>query len=655
LILSFAGAVCTSVPAVTSAADRTGKPVPIPPVTSIARSDFGMAATGSPEATEAAVEILERGGNAIDAAVAAALMLGVADPDASGIGGMTYMVIHLAGRGTVVLDGTAPTPQRVNPARLKELKDAKDLFGYAVVAVPTTLAVLERARMRFGTMDMASLVAPSIEVAEHGHRLSPIQIVWTNVYYDHIMTTDYLRFLAFADGETLGQVGDIVCRPDLVRTLRHIARYGVSSFYRGRIADQIEADMIRGGGFLRKSDLASLRIKEVYPLHTTYRGTDVYTVPKPGGGAPVIEALNILETYPSDFLAQDSVERHHVLVESFRIALADRGMAPESPDQLRPEPSPELTKEHARKRAGLITPGEVIPETKLYGPVDPECAPTGESTTQVSVVDRWGNVVSLTQTLGRSYGAEVATPGLGFPYNSLLESFNFGKPQCPGYLQPRIPCFNDMAPTIVLAADGTLLTAVGAPSSNRIPSIITNVISNLVDRKMGLEEAIEAPRVLYGGFRPLIQPSIEILDPIVCTIRRRQRRRLERKRDDLRRCRRRSAVGFSRGCASGGRTQSRALTSPALLWNNDPRNGANYSRWTSGDYSPASKGPRHARHRRGDRCRDSVRILYPPRRRTGAIRARTPVCVRGAFRLRNGVHRFGRGNSSGRPDSRGGW
>ena len=425
MILLFAGVVCTSVPAVISAADRTGKPVPIPPVTSIARSDFGMAATGSPEATEAAVDILQQGGNAIDAAVAAALMLGVADPDASGLGGMTYMVIHLADGRTLVVDGTSPTPQGVNPERLRELKEKNDLFGYALVAVPTTLAVLERARVRFGTMDMASLIAPSIEVAERGHRLSPIQIVWTNVYYDHIMTTDYLRFLAFADGETLGQVGDIVCRPDLVRTLRHIARYGVSSFYRGRIADLIEADMIGGGGFVRKSDLAALRIKEVDPLHTNYRGTDVYTVPQPGGGTPVIEALNILETYPSAFLAEDSVERHHVLIETFRIALADRGLASESVDPLRNALNPALTKEHAQRRAHQIVPGEVIPDSDLFGPVDPECAPTGESTTQVSVADRWGNVVSLTQTLGRSYGAEVATPGLGFPYNSLLESFNF--------------------------------------------------------------------------------------------------------------------------------------------------------------------------------------------------------------------------------------
>jgi len=395
----------------TAAEDRTGRPVPIPPVTLVARSDFGVAATGSPEATEAAVEILERGGNAIDAAVAAALMLGVADPDASGIGGMTYMVIHLSGGSTLVIDGTAPTPSRVDPARLQELKEADKLLGYELVAVPTTLAVLNRARSRYGTMDMADLLAPAIEVAERGYRLSPIQIVWTNVYYDRLLTSGYLRFIAFADGATLGQTGDIICRPDLSRTLRHIARYGVSSFYRGHIADLIEADMIRGGGFLRKTDLAMLRIREVQPLHTTYRGFDVFTIPQPGGGTPVIEALNILETFPGNFLAEDTVKRHHALIETFRIALADRSLTSADAGQLGLESSPALGKGHAVRRAALIVPGAVIPESDIQGPVDPECLPSGDSTTQVSVADRWGNVVSLTQTLGRSYGAEVATPG----------------------------------------------------------------------------------------------------------------------------------------------------------------------------------------------------------------------------------------------------
>ena len=267
--------------------------LPAEPRATRARSDFGVAATGSPEATEAAIQILERGGNAIDAAVAAALMLGVSDPDASGIGGMTYMVIHLADGGTLVLDGTSPTPVNVDAARLQHLRETNDLLGYELVAVPTTLAVLERARSRFGTMDMPALLEPSIMVAERGYRLSPIQIVWTNVYHKNIQTTEYLRFIAMKDGLNPGQPGDLVCRPDLARTLRHIARYGVASFYRGPLADVIEADMIRGGGFLRKADLAKYRVKEVSPIRTTYRGASVFSVPRPGGGTAVIEAFTI--------------------------------------------------------------------------------------------------------------------------------------------------------------------------------------------------------------------------------------------------------------------------------------------------------------------------------------------------------------------------
>jgi len=161
-----------------------------------ARSDFGMVATGSPEATEAAVAILEHGGNAIDAAVAAALVLGVADSDASGIGGATYMVIQPTGRPAVVIDGTSLAPVHVDIARLREVKENGQTYGYEMVAVPTTLAVLDLALERYGTISMADAVQPAIEVAENGYRLSPIQIAWTENYYDNIMETFPPEFLA---------------------------------------------------------------------------------------------------------------------------------------------------------------------------------------------------------------------------------------------------------------------------------------------------------------------------------------------------------------------------------------------------------------------------------------------------------------------------
>ena len=455
-----------------------------------------MVATGSPEATEAAVQILEKGGNAIDAAIAAALTLGVVDFDASGIGGATSMVIHLASGQTLAVDGTSRAPMVIDIDRFREFKKSGRTYGYETVAVPTTLAVLEHARDRYGSMDMATLFGPAIEFAERGYPLSKIQIKWTHVYYDAIVeSSSYMSLLSMEDGRTIGTEGDHNCRPDLANTYRQIAARGVRDFYRGNIADAIEADMIRGGGFLRKSDLVALRIRESRPLHTNYRGFDVYTLPPPGGGAGVIAILNILENYPSDFLAQDSPERHHTFIEAFRIAEIDASMV--SSRLASPGVNP-LSKSHARDRTTLIVQGKAIPEETLAPSLDPACRSQGESTTQVSIADNLGNVVSLTQTLSRSFGAKVATRGLGFPYNSFLEYFNADKPQCPGYLQPYSPCPTDMAPTIVLE-DGRLYAALGSPGSVMIPRVVSEVVSNMVDRDLGIRDAVSAPRVLWGG------------------------------------------------------------------------------------------------------------------------------------------------------------
>ncbi len=475
-----------------------------------ARSDFGMVATGSPEATEAAVEVLENGGNAIDAAVAAALTLGVADSDASGIGGATYMVIHLANGRTLAVDGTSHTPMAIDIEKFREFKESGRTYGYEAVAAPTTLATLEYARTRYGTMDMAALLQPAIEVAERGYALSKIQIIWTQKYYDNILAASaYMPYLAMEDGRTIGEPGDRYCQPELANTYRQIAAEGVQSFYHGSIADEIEADMIRSGGFLRKSDLVMVRAQEASPLHTTYRGFDVYTAPPPGGGAGLVAALNILETYPSDFLAEDSAERHHTLIEAFRISAAD---APKAAKRNRSFGSDPLSKVHARDRTALIVPGKAIAKETLAPLLNSECQEEGESTTQVSVADSLGNVVSLTQTLGRSFGAKVATPGLGFPYNSFLELFNVNNPQCPGYLQPNSPYQTTMSPTIVLK-DGRLFATLGSPGSNKIPPLIAELISNMVDRGMGVRDAVDAPRVLWGGITS-IRAWIELVDPI---------------------------------------------------------------------------------------------------------------------------------------------
>jgi gamma-glutamyltranspeptidase/glutathione hydrolase len=476
-----------------------------------AQSDFGMVATGSPEATRAAVGILERGGNAIDAAVAAALVLGVVDSDGSGIGGMTYLVIHRADGRTVAIDGTSYAPLSIDIERYRAFKKTGRTWGPETISAPTTLAALEFARGRYGTMQLATLLRPAIDFATHGYPLSDIQLMWAKKYHPKIMQASvYMRHIAFLDGRTIGSPGDVHCQPDLANTLELIAARGIGSFYLGDISRLIDEDMVRIGAFLRRSDLARVRIREVVPLHTTYRGFDVFTFPPPGGGAAVIAALNILENFPSDFLAEDTIERHQVLIEAFRIAEADARGASHRQRSFGIDP---LSKSTARDRAAMIEPGRIIPDELLVATIPPECDQPGETTTQVSVADNQGNVVSLTQTLSRSFGAKVATPGLGFCYNSFLESFNADKPQCPGYLLPNSPCTTDMAPTIVLRG-GQFVAAFGTPGSNRIQPILVGVISNLVDRGMGIRDAVTAPRVLWGGVDEGKRAHIEIVDPI---------------------------------------------------------------------------------------------------------------------------------------------
>jgi len=468
-----------------------------------------MVATGTPEATEAAVRILEMGGNAIDAAVAAAFMLGVVESQSSGLGGVTNIVVHLANGRTTAILGTSYSPTTIDMESFREFKKSDRTFGYETISVPTTLATLEYARARYGTLELATLLEPAIDTAEHGFPLSKNQIIKIQKYYDDIMNSSaYMRSLALEDGRTIGKPGDRSTLPDLANTYRRIAAEGVRSFYVGAIANEIEADMIRGGSFLRKSDLAKVSVREVLPLHTTYRDFDIFTCPPPGGGAGVVTILNLLENFASDFVAQDSAERHHVLLDTFRIAAADARRV-----GLRQRHSGRgpLSKRNARNRARLIVPGKMVPKDTFSTPLDPECTRMGENTTQVSVADNLGNVVSLTQTLARSFGAKIATPGLGFPYNSLLAVYSADRSQCPGYLRPNMPIVTPMSPTIVLK-EGNLFVALGSPGSNKIPPLVSEVISNMVDRNMGVRDAVTAPRVVWGG-APEESAFIEVFAP----------------------------------------------------------------------------------------------------------------------------------------------
>jgi gamma-glutamyltranspeptidase/glutathione hydrolase len=475
-----------------------------------AHSDHGMVSSGSVEATRAGVQILEQGGNAVDAAVAAAFALGVADPGGSGLGGMTYILISLPNGRAIAIDGSATVPLAANAATLLQLRDAGEHMGGTAVAVPATLAALDHALARYGTMRLEEVLQPSIEIADRGFRLSSNTVAWTTGYFDEILASRYLRFVVLDGGERAGSVGDIVCRPDLAATLRRLEEEGPDSFYRGDMARTITRDLRSLGSYVQAVDLALVRAKELQPLRSKYREAEIISYPWPGGGGEVAESLNILQTFSREFLAEDSVNRLHAMIEAFRIARTDHFLFGHDPAQQAVGAPDYLSEEHAREKALLITPGRAIPDEDL-GVAGPGPR-MGEHTTHLSVIDRHGTAVALSQTLCRQYGAKVATPGLGFPYNSCLEFFDFENQGSPYYLWPRARYVTTMAPTIV-RRDGQVMI-LGSAGSDRIPPSVVEVISKVIDRDMGIRDAVVAPRVLWNSAHDPERICIEITDPI---------------------------------------------------------------------------------------------------------------------------------------------
>jgi len=455
------------------------------------RSIYGMVATANMDATKIAVEVLEAGGNAVDAAVAAAFALGVSDPGDSGLGGTTYILIRFADGRATVIDGSAIVPLRLDRRRLAETQAAQRESGIELAAVPASLAALDYAASQYGTLPLDALIEPSIALAKRGYRATPFQEISIRTYFEDLLKSDYLKHFMLENGEEPPSVETLQCRPVLAKTLRRIAAGGSFEFYRGSIAAEIEADMAARGGSLSRDDLALLRVRELAPLRGTYRGAEILALPYPSMGGAVIQALNILEQYPREFIDRDTVGRHQVLAEAFHIATADhervfanRSLATSvGQDRL-------LTKEFAAARASLIEPGRALVNEEF--PLRSEKQKGDGNTVQVSIVDRWGNTVSLTQTLGRFFGNKVATPSLGFPYNSLLESEINPK--------ARMPVPTTMCPSIV-AQDGEVLLVLGSGASTRIPGVVATVVSNVVDRKQGLREAVLAPRILWGPYK----------------------------------------------------------------------------------------------------------------------------------------------------------
>ena len=444
----------------------------------LAVSREGMVATQHHAATAAGVAMLDAGGNAFDAAVAAAFALGVCEPAASGLGGQTMVLVHdaVAGR-TFALDGSSRAPNRATQDALVNPR-AERRRGYRSTTVPSTPAVLDYLRETQGTLPLADLLQPAIDLAENGYRVSRLQ---------HSLTKREAKYLRkgtagaifLREGRHLFRTGAVFRQPALGATLRQLAEQGVADFYLGEIAATIEADMERHDGFIRRDDLAQVpQPIERRPLTGRFFGHRVFTMPPPGAGRTLIEMMNIHQHLPENRRDSQTRAGAVLLAETIRRAFLDRADRPFDPA---------FYPQHAEKR---MLRDDYAQE--IAGAINRRYSGHGE-TTHLSVMDRAGNAVALTQSIENVYGSCAATSELGFLYNNYMSAFEHKDISHPYYLRPNAVPWASVAPTIVFRGRRPWLV-IGSPGSERITPSILQVLIRLMHGDTPLE-AVTAPRL----------------------------------------------------------------------------------------------------------------------------------------------------------------
>ncbi|PZF80696.1 gamma-glutamyltransferase [Jiangella anatolica] len=512
-----------------------------PPKQPVATGSGGAVATVDADATAAGLEVLRRGGNAVDAAVAAAAALGVSEPFSAGIGGGGFFVYYDARSGEVsTLDGresapaTATATRFINPATGQPLAFLEARVSGLSVGTPGTLATWAEALDRWGRRSLARNLAPAIDLAEDGFVVD--QTFRSQVEANAAIFADFPATAElYLPGGAPPAVGTVLPNPDLAATYRQIARHGTDVFYEGPIADEIAATVqdppVRDGatrvvrpGDLTADDLAGYEVIEREPTLVDYRGLQVYGMPPPSsGGSTVGEALNILENY--DLGAMDEAQALHHYLEATALAFADRNRYVGDPDVVDVPLDELLSQEFADERACLLDPDAAAPKPVAPGVPDGDygaCATSAEpaavaddgSTTHLTTADRWGNVVAYTLTIEQTGGSGIAVPGRGFLLNNELTDFNFAPtqgsapdPNLPGPdKRPR----SSMAPTIVLDGDGDPLLALGSPGGATIIGTVLQTLVNRIDLGMDLPTALAAPRLFQpNAVNTSAEPAID--------------------------------------------------------------------------------------------------------------------------------------------------
>jgi len=495
------------------------------------RSRRGVVAAMCPEAAEAGAAMLTRGGNAVDAAVAAAFAIGVVEPFNSGLGGIGQLVYYQAGTGhTYVVDGIPTLPKGMRPEmfRLLDTGERTGVYdwpavsgdanntGYLASAVPGLPACLCAALERFGRLNREEVLAPAIRLAAEGFELDWYVALTLAGAQRRLQQLAESRRVFYRPDWTcyratmMAMTADHFAQPDLARSLRLVAAEGADAFYHGEIARHIAADMAAHGGLVTEQELAEYRPRIWEPgLLATYRGCQLVQAPQHTGAPTAVEALNILEGFELAALGHNRTETLHLVVEALRRAFVDRLQYLGDADQ---DPVPHdalVSKAYAAERrsdilADRATPAAAPGQPWRFSSLRPGAAArapgvrAGEGqTTHITVVDRELNMVALTATLGDHFGSGVVIPGTGIVMNNGAMWFD-PRPGSVNSVGPGKRVLWAGTPTLVLR-DGRPFMALGAPGGRRIISAVVQVIANVIDFGMGMQAAVAAPRVHCEG------------------------------------------------------------------------------------------------------------------------------------------------------------
>ena len=462
----------------TKLAHQTGDNYQLPQQ-KVVRSLNGVVTTAHPLATTAGVKILEAGGNAMDAAVAAAFTLSVVEPSMSGIGGRAQIIIYTPTGGVHGIDATTQAPP------FYKFKDTLAVeYGYETIAVPGVVKGLTDGLSEFGSLPLAQVMTPAISYANNGFMLLPGEAFRQESVNEVLKEFSGTWQYYLTKDSAAKKAGDLIIQSDLAKVLKSISEKGPDVFYRGWIAQAMVRDVRQNGGFLTLESLENYRAEKSHIVSGSYRGYGIKALWLPAYGAITIEALHILEQLPVNL--NEEREWARAVYHAIKAAYLDKK------EQKTLDDAKRFTSTSWAKKRAMETPLINGPESNGSNTGSKHSIPKIEKdlnghTSHLTVVDKNGMVVSLTQTIGPTMGSKVATPGLGFLYAQTMGGYL-------GEVEPNLRVPSHISPVIVFKDDKPLL-ALGAAGGSRIPSSIVNVISRIIDYEMSLSEALYAPRV----------------------------------------------------------------------------------------------------------------------------------------------------------------